>query len=152
MPPIRTVAYQATDVARRAREVVDRARESSVLIRDKDGTLLSLGLAADVETSSRLVDLLSGLVRLETLERMPRSQRTIAAFGSFAWAVSLSDDDFHTFVTELEEAALRAVGDNDLDRIEDLLYDWKATAAIAADPELAAELSTDLTEPIDTPL
>ena len=107
MRPIRTVAYQSTDVARRAREVVDRARESSVLIRDKDGALLSLGLASDVEISARLVDLLAGLVC-----GLKRSIARLVPNGLSPHSGPLRglspDDDFHTFVIEFEEAALRS--------------------------------------------
>ncbi|MGZ6273393.1 MAG: hypothetical protein ACXWM8_03740, partial [Candidatus Limnocylindrales bacterium] len=58
------VAYQATDLARHHREVIDAARAGRALVRDKDGTALILALAADVERSDEISRLALELVRV----------------------------------------------------------------------------------------
>lgn len=150
--PTRAAAYQATDLARRAREVVDDARSHHVLVRDKDGMLLSFGPAEDLERSEELLRVVGDWLRMEGAIRVPRSQRQIGAYGNLAWASSLDDEDQVLFLRELEDALLVSLSGGTLDAVRNLLYDWKATAEVAADPDLSVELAEDLPEPVDAEL
>lgn len=145
----RASAYQSTDLARRSREVVDSARLRHVLVRDKDGMLLSFGPAEDLERAEELLRVVGDWLRMESAIRVPRDQRQIGAYGNLAWASSLDDEDQVLFLRELEDALLVSLSGGTLETVRDLLYDWKATAEVAADPDLSAELAEDLIEPVD---
>jgi hypothetical protein len=59
------------------------------------------------------------------------------------WANDLSDEDKTQFQKELLTTALRACVTNKWDAVGELLEDWKATAEVEIDPELAMVLTEE---------
>ncbi len=133
--PNPTLAYQATDLARRHREVIDAARTGRALVRDKDGTALILTLAADVERNEEIADLALELVRLRQAVEQPAEHRSPMSYGDQAWLSVLPDADQRRFLDELTEALLIAASGTSLRPVELLIDDWRATAEAWADPD-----------------
>lgn len=148
-----STAYQVTDLARSHRSVVEAGRSGSgALIRDKDGVLLLLQRAEDAEKQERLVRLLlahaEGSLQLE----LPAGERSPLAYRDLAWIVPLDDDEQKGLLGELLDAVAIAAAGGPMRAVDELLYDWKATAEVAADRTLANELSEDISEPLGSPL
>lgn len=141
-------AYQASDLQRQYRTIVDDARAHGALIRDKDGLSLTLAPTEVVERAHTLVGYIPALVQLEHLIRQPRSARHVSSFGAFAWAAALDDDDLATFVHEFSDALLVAASGGPIRPVEELLYDWRVTAGLMSDPDLVADLTEDADEPL----
>jgi hypothetical protein len=140
--------YQVSDFQRQYRSIVSEARAKGALIRDKDGLSLTLAPTETIERAHALVGYIPGLVQLEHLVRQPRSSRHVSAFGSFAWAAVLDEDDLVTFVHEFADALLVASSGGPLRAVTELLYDWRVTAEMMGDPDLVAELTEDADEPL----
>lgn len=130
-----TLAYQATDLARRHREVIDAARTGRALVRDKDGTALIMTLAADVERNEEIADLALELVRLRQAVEQPAEQRSPMSYGDLAWLSILPDANQRQFLDELTESLLVAASGTSLHPVELLIDDWRATAEAWADPD-----------------
>lgn len=140
--------YQSSDLQRQYRTILDEAREHGALIRDKDGLSLTLAPTGAIERAHALVGYIPSLVQLEHLIHEPRPTRRVSAFGAFAWAATLDEDDLIAFVREFADALLVAASGGPLRPVEELIYDWQVTAELMADPDLVAELTEDADEPL----
>lgn len=96
MTPKTPVAYQATDLARSHRQVIDAARSGRALIRDKDGMALLMIPAEDVERTAEVAELALDLVRaaqslLGALRRLQRPRMaTWDGSASYRWRPRLA--------------------------------------------------------------
>ncbi len=87
------IAYQATDLARNHREVIDAARRGSALIREKDGLALVMAPAKETRRTREIGDLALDLVRAASVMLPGGAARTAAAYGGMAWRGQLHRDD-----------------------------------------------------------
>jgi hypothetical protein len=142
------LAYQATDLARHHREVIDVARAGRALVRDKDGTALILALAADIERNDEIAELALELARVRQMVEQPVDRRSPSGYGDLAWLSLLPDDDQRKFLKELTEALLVAASGTSLRPVELLIGDWRATAEAWADPDIRAALLAKETAPL----
>lgn len=140
--------YQVSDLQRQYRRIVGEARSHGALIRDKDGTTLTLAPTDAYDRAANLVGYIPTLVQLEHVVRQPREARHVTSFGPVAWAASLDEEDLAAFVHEFADALLLAASGGPLDAIEDLLYDWRITAEALSDDDLVDELLEDADEPL----
>lgn len=141
--------YQVSELQRSYRSIVRDAREGGrALIRDKDGTTLSLMPAADAERDAALRGHFLGFIQLTEALRAPRGQRTVTSLGQLAWASSLDDDDLAEFAMELTQALMVATSGGPLSSLEELLHDWQVTAAVAADADIAEDLLAEEDAPL----
>ncbi|MEN8235205.1 MAG: hypothetical protein ABFR89_09820 [Actinomycetota bacterium] len=148
-----STAYQVTDLARSHRAVVEAGRSGAgALIRDKDGLLLVLHRAEDAETKERLVRLLLAYAEAGLQLELPREERSPLAYRDLAWIVPLDDEEQREFLSGLLDAVAVAAVGGPIGALDELLYDWKATAEVAADRSLADELSEDIPEPHGSPV
>ncbi len=133
------VAYQATDLARHHREVIDAARKGRAIVRDKDGTALILAPAADIQRTDEIEDLAVELIRArQALDQL--GLNSPGAYGRLSWLSALPDDDRRQCLDELAEALLIAASGTSLRPVEILIDDWRATAEAWADPDTRAAL------------
>jgi hypothetical protein len=141
--------FQATDLARRAREVMEAARRpGGALIRDKDGTAFSLSPAGG---AGRMRYTLAGLrdaVRVLRLLSLAAEVRDPVLYGDLAWAAALPDPEQVEFAWEYIRA-LESIPSTGVEAVEQLLYDWQQTARIFGDEGLRVSLGTDLDSPLD---
>jgi hypothetical protein len=127
------VIYTASDLDRKRREVTDTARRGLARIRDTDGTSLVMLPAHHyevLETVSLWHDRLAVVERA----RAKREDRTATDFGDLTWLRHLDDEDLAAFVVEVSAAVSLAYHDDDLTQLEQLVRDWRVTAAELADP------------------
>lgn len=75
--------------------------------------------------------------RLDVVERArvkPANERVPSDFGELTWLRHLDDDDLAQFLQEVRAAVSVAYHDDDLNELEQLVRDWRATADELADP------------------
>lgn len=132
------VAYQATDLARSHRQVLDAARNGGALIRDKDGLALLMAPAEDLDRERVVADLALDLVRAALA--IFKGDRSAASFGSLGWVSVLPPESQRLFFSEMSEALLVASSGLSMRDVELVLGDWKATAESWTDPEAREQL------------
>jgi hypothetical protein len=142
------LTFQATDLARRSREVLIAARtQSGAIIRDKDGESL---LVEPATRSGRAQYELAGLrngFRVLRLLALPAESRDPVLYGELAWLAALPAADQQQFVWEYVRA-LEAIDATGPEVVEQLLYEWRQTARAWADEALRGELLTPLSTPL----
>lgn len=140
--------FQATDLARRSREVLSAARSSTgAIIRDKDGESLLVEPAA---RSGRVRYELAGMrnaVRVLRLLALPEDVRDPVLYGEFAWLAVLPEEEQKQFSWEFVRA-LEAMDATGPEPVEQFLYEWRQTARAWADEELRGELTAPVTAPL----
>jgi hypothetical protein len=141
------ILYQATDLARRHREVVQAGRRpGGTMIRDKDGEALLLAPAGPVKREHYALEGLKAAVRVLSLLRADQPCDPLL-YGSLAWMTVLPREDQTTFVWEYIRT-LQVVDGTGVEVVEQLLYEWQQTARIWAEDSLRAELTGELDEPL----
>jgi hypothetical protein len=145
---IKEAAFQATDLNRRHREVLDAARHGSALIRDKDGLALLLEPAANAVHRTQMVAWLLSALRVERALHRPVDQRTAWDFGDLGWIADLDPDDQPVFLDGFLALLLKNADADYTDEVEDYLADWRATAQAWSDPDLRAALLQEHTSPL----
>jgi hypothetical protein len=141
------IAYQATDLARRHREVIGAARAGRALVRDKDGTMLVLAPAVDIERTDDIADLAVDLARARQAVDQGAGRHSPGVYGGLAWVSVLPDETQRLALDEITGALLVAASGTSLRPVELLLDDWRATADAWADPDTRAVLQAEETEP-----
>ena len=142
------VAYQATDLARKHREVVDAARRGGALIRDKDGFALVMAPAEQAERTREIAEIALDVVRAAISLVGKHEDRGAEAYGGLAWLSVLPVAARRKFFLEASEALVLAASGTSLRPLELLLGDWRATAEAWADPNTRERLLAEE----DTPL
>ena len=141
-------SFQATDLQRRAREVLDAARRpEGALIRDKDGTNFQVMLAGRAGNDSYALAGLTDVLRVLRLTRLPEAERDATLYGELGWLAALPLDAQTDFAWAYARA-IQAIPATGVGPVEDLLYDWVQTARTWSD----AALRESLTWPLDAPL
>lgn len=74
------------------------------------------------------------------LARERSARPTPVELGSLAWATDLTPEDFETFAGEYIDSIASAILKNEWDAHELLLMQWRDTAGIERNPELAERL------------
>lgn len=143
------VAYQATDLARRHREVIDAARRGSALIRDKDGVALLMAPADQDRRTREINEIALGLVRIATVLLAGDPHPVAGALGNLAWLSVLPSEAQRRFFDEMAEAIMVAASGTSMRPVEKLLGDWRATAEAWADPDVREQLLAAEDAPID---
>ena len=140
--------FQATDLARRSRDVLSAARTvGGAIIRDKDGESLLVEPAA---RSGRARYELAGMrnaFRVLRLLSMPAEARDPVLYGELAWLAALSETAQEQFVWEYVRM-LEAMDATGPEPVEQLTYEWRQTARAWADEDLRGELIAPLAAPL----
>lgn len=141
-------AFQATDLQRNHRVVLDAARKSSAVIRDKDGLLLLLQPAEEARRGEFLADVLWSATYLGRALALPRLGRGPAMYGSFAWISVMPEGDQLQFLQEVIDQVLVSRDSGSTEKLEDFIGDWKATALTWSDDDVRVELIEELAHPL----
>ena len=143
--------YQATDLARNHREVIDAARRGEAIIRDKDGTALVMGPAAELARVREISALALDLLRAQRAADTP-DRPDAARYGNLGWLSVLPEASQRQFAREVSEALLIAASGTSLRPVDVLIGDWRATAEAWADPDTRERLLADEPAPVGTEL
>lgn len=141
-------SFQATDLQRKSREVLDAARTAQgALIRDKDGTNLLVLPAGRVSITEYLLAGQTAALRILRLTSEEPAADPLL-YGDLGWLAGLPVDMQREFAWEYVQA-LQAIPSTGIDPVEDLIYDWQQTARIWGDEQLRAELTSPLDGPME---
>ncbi|HSW42735.1 MAG TPA: hypothetical protein VLM76_09525 [Patescibacteria group bacterium] len=141
-------AYQATDLARNHRQVVDDARDGFAIIRDKDGATLVMTTASVLERAQEIGGTAVALVQVAQALAEPADRRTTSAYGDFAWLRPLPEDAQRRFLAEVTDQLLVVASGGRLDQLTELVGDWLATAEAWADADTREALLADERAPL----
>jgi hypothetical protein len=138
-----TTEVQWSELQRDPRGVAALADEGDVRVRRRDGVPLLL-VREDSATSAADGALSAARALRSALAHLPGEAAAEVLVEEFPWVDLLPAEDRLRFVTDF----VRAVGASaELGRwsvLAQVLVEWKATAAVHADPALVAELSHPL--------
>lgn len=95
-------AFNASDLARRRRELLDASRTQRSVIRDADGTLFTLGLAADVAASDALAALGATLAAL--VSSLDKESPNASSLGPLAFVANWAVERRGVLANDLAEA------------------------------------------------
>ncbi|HEY1175902.1 MAG TPA: hypothetical protein VGF17_07065 [Phytomonospora sp.] len=134
---------QWSELQRDPKSVAALADAGDVRVRRRDGAVLLLTredrVMATSEGAMTAVRALSNL-----LAHLPAAQVVDALVDEFPWLELLPEESVLQFVTEFTKAARASVDLSQWSLLARTLHEWKATAAVYADPALLAELSGPL--------
>ncbi|MEJ0014304.1 MAG: hypothetical protein WDN07_01600 [Actinomycetota bacterium] len=146
--PLAKTAFQATDLQRSHRAVLDEARESGALIRDKDGLLLLLRPAEEVDRQESFLEIMWSTVFIErVLQRSPNDREPIM-YGPYAWLSILPEEDQKKFLEEVIDQLLVSKNSGSNAKLEQLIEDWQVSARTWSHEDLRTELTKDLDQPL----
>lgn len=128
--------------------VVAAAEKARVRIRRRDGMDLVLGLAESDEVAAlhtaAIARLLAAFVAEMTDEEIGR-----ALVEGLAWTEWLPSSERTVFVHDLSRAISQAADLESFVPIQQTMREWRTTAIIYTDPDLAAELQKPIPRPVD---
>lgn len=136
------VEHTFSDFLRKPKPVVDDLVEGDVLLRRRGASPLRLSpWDRDVATSEALV----AVVRLLRHLAVHSSEALRAAAGeAFPWSDLLPAEDRDAFLEELTRVLAGSAEVGAFGPVVRMLAEWRATAAVHADPSRARRLSTPL--------
>lgn len=139
-------SFQATDLARNAREVLDAARTpAGALIRDKDGTNFRVVLAGRASQESFTLRGLSDAIRILRLASL--QVRDPALYGDLAWLAPLPAEAQTEFAWAYAQA-IQSAPSTGLEPVEALMYEWQQTARAWSDDTLREDLLSAVPAPL----
>lgn len=131
-----------SDFVREPTSVFAHLARGPVELHRRDGEDLVIGLKSTMESSFRGSEIAAHLFAV-LLAVVFKSQEQVAAKAlsdTFPWARLLPTADVQVFARELSETLEACASIGNMAPLGELISDWKATAAIHADPKLVAEL------------
>lgn len=147
--------FQASDLSKKRKEVLEAARKDHALIRDTQGEGLVMLPAQRVKGLEKFNIWSVNLTRLRRLQH-GRARSSVVDWGDLAWLLPLDDDDLSEFCEELSDTLLICSAEEDYAQLDSMIHDWKVTAGQLADPLRRHTLLTDRLEdadftPVDEP-
>jgi len=149
MADISSTTYQASDLSRNYRHVLNSARQEDTLIRDTDGeTLLMLSLDR-ARRDRTMSTLLADFARL--LHAHSKGDRLgIINSGKFSFAALLPNELQNEMLEDIYAALQIAQSGGSLDSVNELIEDWIATSDVWANDNLRQEIfAVDVIPPAD---
>jgi len=132
-----------TDFLRDPNAIVDRLAQTDVVLHRRNSEDLRLSLESRSEAVASSVEFVARLVRGALADAAARRQ-LVASATAIPWLSVLPEEDRDAFLDEFFRVAEAAAELNVMTALGQLLREWRATAAIHADPALAAELHRPL--------
>jgi hypothetical protein len=138
-PP--TTIFQASDLNRRGRSVLDAAREGLARIRDTDGVSLVVAPEAEfqemrdrLEDLRRLTDAMASFITLDRAVDHDHREPSLSELGSWTWVRMLPAEDAAAFLHDIAEALYASCREMTSAPLAAVLSDWRATAEALSDP------------------
>jgi hypothetical protein len=131
-----TVIYQASDLNRQGRAILNAARQGEARIRDTNGVSLLLLSEERVQISNELLHIASNLLTLLEALTVPEDERSPLAYGEWTWLRHLDEDDRLDFKSEILRnlaVALREHSRGALNAVEEAIDAWRTTAETLVD-------------------
>ncbi len=134
-----TTEATLTDFLRDPNSIVEQLERRDVVLHRRNAADLHLSLRTRVESDDEAVAFLARLLgrMLAAEDIRPRFADAVA---SIPWVAFLPADDQQAFVEDVVRTAEGAAELGTMAPLAQVLSEWKATAAVHADPLLAMEL------------
>lgn len=138
-----SVIYQASDLNRQGRAILDTARRGEARIRDTNGASLLLLSEESVLLGRELLQVASNLLTLLEALSIPEEERPALAYGDWTWLRHLDESDrldYKSEILHLLAMALRERSQVALSAVGGAIDVWRTTAEALADPNRRAVL------------
>lgn len=142
---VSTAQATLTDFLRDPNSIVEQLDRQDVVLHRRNAGDLRLSLQARSEADDEGVRFLARLLGQALTDDVVRA-RLMSAAAATPWVTFLPANERQTFIHELIRTAEAAGELGSMAPLAQLLVEWKATAAIYADPVLAVELKRPIAE------
>lgn len=136
-----TTIFQASDLNRRGRSILDAARDGVARIRDTDGASLVMTGEAEFQAMRdrlddlrRLTDAMASFITLDRALDHEHRTPSLAEWGAWTWLRELPAEDAGAFLHDIAEALYASCREMTAAPLSNVLSDWKATAEALNDP------------------
>lgn len=134
-----------TDFLRDPNSIVEKLERQDVVLHRRNAGDLRLSLQSRSEADDEGVRFMAHLLG-QVLTDDVVGARLISAAAAIPWVTFLPERSRQTFIKELIRTAEAAGELGSMAPLAQLLVEWKATAAIHADPALAGELTRPISK------
>ena len=134
-----------TDFLRDPNSIVEKLERQDVVLHRRNAGDLRLSLQSRSEADDEGVRFIAHLLG-QVLSDDVLGARLASAAAAIPWVTFLPERSRQTFIKELIRTAEAAGELGSMAPLAQLLVEWKATAAIHADPALAVELNRPIAE------
>ena len=145
-------SFTFTDLLRDPNAVTAVAETTAVTIRRRGAADLVLGPAAGADAATSETAAVTKLLATLASHLTPTLVSDALPASDFAWTEWLPPHERIEFVADLLRSVSEAAALESYRPINQTVREWAATAAINADPELAARLRKPIRKPIDRPI
>lgn len=130
-----------TSFLRTPKPMLERLRREDVVLRRRQGAPIRLSLETRASATTSGTEVAACLLA-ELFVHLPKAPETVdrALASRFPWMKFLPVEARKQFVTEFVETVKACASIQNDAALDELVRAWKSTAAIYADPKLAAEL------------
>ena len=133
-----------TDFLRQPKPILKKLAKSDVVLRRRGDVALRLSLETRASACSSGTEIAASLLAdLVNVPQVPHTLGNLLA-ARFPWMKFLSKDAKQAFVHEFIETVQACASVGNSAALDEVIHGWKSTAAIYADPKLAADLSRSL--------
>lgn len=136
-----TTIFQASDLNRRGRVILDAARDGLTRIRDTDGASLVVtreeayeALREQAAAMRQLADAMASFITLDRAVDHEHRRPSLAELGAWTWVRHLPAEDASEFVREISDALYASCREMSLSPLASVIESWKATAEALSDP------------------
>jgi hypothetical protein len=134
-----------TDFLRDPNSIMEKLERQDVVLHRRNAGDLRLSLQSRSEADDEGVRFMAHLLGQALADDIVGA-RLVSAAAAIPWVTFLPEGSRQVFVEELIRTAEAAGELGSMAPLAQLLVEWKATAAIHADPALAAELNRPITK------
>jgi hypothetical protein len=137
-----------TDFLREPKRVLKQVDKEDVVLARRGKAAIRISLDSRVEAQQERSELAAHLLAdaVALFPAIMTARMTTILEKRFPWVRLLPTEDRAAFTQELVETMQACASVGKLARIEEIFHEWKATAEIYADPELAAKLKGPFAE------
>lgn len=136
---MRVTEHPFSHLLRQPNEVMKDLADHDVVLRRRDAPALRLGFADRDQDRSDAYAMLGRTLR-NLAEHQPRAVAD-AVVEEFSWSSFLPEEDRAEFVREFTRIVIASGDVDNFTALGQLLHEWRATAEIHSDPQLAARLA-----------
>lgn len=151
---IRVREVQWSDLQRDPKSVAELADAGDVRVRRRDGANLLL-IREDRVTAAGAGAVTAARALRNLSTHLPLEQFVESLLDEFPWLAYLPAEELREFCHDFVRGALAAAELGQWEVLEQAVREWKATASIHADPALAEQLRTPITDdlgPVPSPM
>jgi hypothetical protein len=150
MTPMAMAEFMISDFQRAPTKVLEHIERGDIILKRRGQA--SLRLTVEGRDGQRDTAYTAMVRMVRNLVVHDSSDVGAAVVNAFPWAQFLSDDEREAFAEELTWTLMATAELETAAPVAQLVAEWRATAAVHADPELARRLATPVERPVADPV